>query len=151
MSQNKFKRMRHGKRKKQPQKTRKEQPSYCMKDVVVNLRARENVNPAIEDLFEKKYFTKYPHGKKPYGFETGISMEEWKADCKKLGNECERLMVDELERLSKLIDDYWINKPETQSLLDKPLPILIIYRIKEYSATTYIMNVKEELIEFCNQ
>ena len=153
MSQKKFKRMPYGtrKRKKQPPKTRKPKPSYSTKDVAINLRAREIATRRMDQIFEMEYYSKYPHGKKPYGFETGISMEEWKMDCKKIEDKCDGIFDEQLKRLSELVDDHWMNQPVIQSLLVKKLPIVIERLIKKFAATTHILEPKRELMAFYHQ
>ena len=150
MSQKKFKKIPFGNRKKQKQqqKRRLAMPSFCTKDVAINLQARKIVARRIEEVFEKKNYTKYPHGKKPYGFQTGTSMEEWKMDCKKLEDECDGFFDEELNRLSEVVVVHWINQPKIQSLLVRPLPIVIERRIQEFSATTYIFETDIKLIAF---
>ena len=49
-------------------KNQKEKPIYCTKDVTMNLRARENVTRRMDETFQIKFFSKYLHAKKQYGF-----------------------------------------------------------------------------------
>ena len=109
-------------------------PEPPKKDVALNMIADENIEPKYDSIFEEKYFGKYPKGQKPYGFTTGISFEEWSADCDKLRMIRKKMMTEEVDRLNDLVECNWIRCTETQILHSKvPGPIKDI--IKSYAAT----------------
>ena len=86
-------------RKKNPPKRKPPTTEYCKKDVAVNVIADENIESAYKVIFDEKYFGKYPRGQKPYGFGTGISMEEWRKDCDNLRIIRKNMHGEEVQRL----------------------------------------------------
>ena len=121
-------------RKKKPPKRKPPTTEYCKKDVGVNIIADDNVEPEYKVIFDQKYFGKCPRGQKPYGFGTGISLEEWKKDCDNLRLSRKNMHGKEVERWNGLVESGWIRTEESQSFKSKvPAPIQLI--IKRYAET----------------
>ena len=122
-------------------------PTDDKKDAAIRVRARKNVSKQIDEIFDKKYFTKYPRGKKPYGFQTGIPYDEWKKDTDKIQGSCDVLIDKEITRLNSLVCSNWIRKA-TNSSLDKPLPLPIYCMIKNFAATTRLFGGQAEVFKY---
>ena len=107
---------------------------YCAKDHVVNLRAIQKVVPEHEEILKEKYYINYPKEEQPYGPGTGRSYEAWKEQYNKYEVElCGEMMLQEIKRLSIMVDSYWLKKAESK--LAEPIPPAIKQLIMKYAAS----------------
>ena len=108
------------------------------KDVAINIIADENIDPEYDEIFDKRYFGKYPRGQKPYGFTTGITFEERNKDCDDLRLVRKKMKNNEVDRLNDMVQSQWIRCAEKNILRSKvPAPVQSI--IKSYAATPAVV------------
>ena len=100
---------------------------YCNKDIAINIRAIEKIAPEHEKILNEK----------PYG-STGISVEEWRMDIKRLQILYLKMMEKEINRLSVMVDKNWIKKTE-ESTLQSPVPGVVKCLIIKYADSKKII------------
>ena len=139
-SRRKFKRMRYGIRKTAPPTTTPKQ--YCSKDIAINLKASERISGEHGKIHDERYFSKYPRGVNPYGFRTGASWQEWRADIKELDDLYVAMIETEIKEMNDMVYKNWMEKQQ-QQILSRPLSILVHSMIQNYAKTQWDPSIEE--------